>query len=214
MSRSISTLCCPLMLDSTSVRLSYRSNRALFPAWATTSAVSTWETREKQGGNEDFTTSPPPVDPWSVSIHGPDTVFPERLSKFTCVTSCTINVDCTVKWRFRDGFPIGSFLSVHENELSWTPSIPGTFQNFTCIAENVAAGRSAEATKEVQVQGTNVHSSICYSSLTSQDVVFLNQAGDTFVMSPAGILVSGSEALQLRGLSAVTLLLLLLLLSH
>ncbi|KAM7421163.1 hypothetical protein PAMA_015360 [Pampus argenteus] len=91
-------------------------------------------------------------DPWNVSISGPDTVFPGRLSKFTCLTSCTLNVDCTVKWQFRGGFPVGLYFSVHQNELSWTPSIPGTFQNFTCIAENPAAGRSAEATKMVEVK--------------------------------------------------------------
>ncbi|KAM6994849.1 uncharacterized protein LKV04_007166 isoform 1-T1 [Tautogolabrus adspersus] len=92
-------------------------------------------------------------DPWNVSISGPDAVFPGRQSKFICLTSCTINVDCTVKWQFRDGFPIGQYLSVHENELKWTPSIPGTFQNFTCVAENAAVGRSAEATKTVEVKG-------------------------------------------------------------
>ncbi len=52
------------------------------------------------------------------------------------------------------GFPIGTYFSVHENELEWTPSVPGTLQNFTCVAENVAAGRSAEATKMVEVKGT------------------------------------------------------------
>ncbi|XP_073342139.1 uncharacterized protein [Pagrus major] len=93
-------------------------------------------------------------DPWNVSISGPDTVFPGRLSKFTCLTSCTLYVDCTVRWPFRTGFPIGTYLSVHENELKWTPSIPGTFQNFTCVAENAAGGRSAEATKMVEVKGT------------------------------------------------------------
>ncbi|KAF1388151.1 hypothetical protein PFLUV_G00087240 [Perca fluviatilis] len=92
-------------------------------------------------------------DPWNVSIDGPDTVFPGRLSKFTCLTSCTLNVDCTVRWQFRQGFPIGSYFSVYENELKWTPSIPGTFQNLTCVAENAAVGRSAEATKMVEVRG-------------------------------------------------------------
>ncbi|KAG8009939.1 Hemicentin-1 [Nibea albiflora] len=92
-------------------------------------------------------------DRWNVSIIGPDAVFPGRLSEFTCLTSCTLNVDCTVKWQFRWGFPTGSYLSIHANELRWTPSIPGTFQNFTCVAENAAAGRSAEATKMVEVKG-------------------------------------------------------------
>ncbi|KAM7383227.1 hypothetical protein PAMP_002898 [Pampus punctatissimus] len=102
-------------------------------------------------------------DPWNVSISGPDTVFPGRLSKFTCLTSCTLNVDCIVKWQFRGGFPIGLYFSVHENELRWTPSIPGTFQNFTCIAENPAAGRSAEATKMVEVKD-HVCSETIYAS--------------------------------------------------
>ncbi|XP_074539158.1 uncharacterized protein LOC141800491 isoform X1 [Halichoeres trimaculatus] len=92
-------------------------------------------------------------DPWNVSISGPDTVSPGRLSKFTCLTSCTINVDCTVKWPFRGGFPLGSYLSINGNELKWIPSTSGTFQNFTCVAENEAAGRSAEATKMVEVTG-------------------------------------------------------------
>ncbi|XP_034554369.1 carcinoembryonic antigen-related cell adhesion molecule 20-like [Notolabrus celidotus] len=98
-------------------------------------------------------------DPWNISISGPDTVFPGRLSKFTCLTSCTINVDCTVKWQFRGGFPLGTYLSMNGNELSWTPSIPGTFQNITCVAENAAAGRSAEATKMVEVTGVPVSGS-------------------------------------------------------
>ncbi|XP_074509284.1 uncharacterized protein LOC141778753 [Sebastes fasciatus] len=98
-------------------------------------------------------------DPWNVSISGPDIVFPGRLSKFTCLTSCTLNVDCTVRWPFRQGFPIGSFFSVNGNELRWTPSIPGTFQIFTCVAENIAAGRSAEATKMVEVKGIPVSGS-------------------------------------------------------
>ncbi|XP_037309144.2 hemicentin-2-like [Pungitius pungitius] len=92
-------------------------------------------------------------DPWNVSIGGPGAVFPGRLSKFTCLTSCALNVDCTVRWQFREGFPIGSFFSVHKNELRWTPSIPGTSQSFTCVAENAAAGRSSEATESVQVLG-------------------------------------------------------------
>ncbi|KAM4581197.1 uncharacterized protein PAE49_005805 [Odontesthes bonariensis] len=91
--------------------------------------------------------------PWNVSISGPDAVFPGNLSQFTCLTSCTLNVECTVRWEFRGGFPIGTFFSVNANKLRWTPSIPGTFQNFTCIAENKAAGRSAEATIKVEVKG-------------------------------------------------------------
>ncbi|XP_047217829.1 carcinoembryonic antigen-related cell adhesion molecule 20-like [Girardinichthys multiradiatus] len=107
-------------------------------------------------------------DPWNVTISGPDVVFPGRLSQFTCLSSCTLNVECTIRWQFRGGFPIGTYLSVNANHLKWIPSNPGTFQNFTCIAENNAAGRSAEDTKTVEV---------------------------------TGIPVSGSEALQLSGLS-------------
>ncbi|XP_061771061.1 uncharacterized protein LOC133561650 [Nerophis ophidion] len=92
-------------------------------------------------------------DPWNVSISGPDSALPDRLSAFTCSTSCTLNVDCTVRWSFKGGFPLGSYLSVYQNELSWIPSVPGTFQNFTCVVENPAAGRSAEATKMVEVKG-------------------------------------------------------------
>ncbi|XP_039886147.1 carcinoembryonic antigen-related cell adhesion molecule 20-like [Simochromis diagramma] len=91
-------------------------------------------------------------DQWNVSISGPDTVFPGQLSEFTCLTSCTLNVECTVRWEFRGGFPVGTYFSVHKNEVRWTPSLPGTFRNFTCIAENKAAGRSAEATKMVEVK--------------------------------------------------------------
>lgn len=60
-----------------------------------------------------------------------------------------------MKWPFRGGFPLGSYLSISGNELRWTPSTSGTFQNFTCVAENQAAGRSAEATKVVKVTGTD-----------------------------------------------------------
>ncbi|XP_040900220.1 carcinoembryonic antigen-related cell adhesion molecule 20-like [Toxotes jaculatrix] len=98
-------------------------------------------------------------DPWNVSISGPDVVFPGRQSQFTCLTSCTLNVQCTVKWQFKGGFPIGTYFSVHNNELKWTPSIPGTFQNFTCVAENAAAGLSASATKMVEVKGIPVSGS-------------------------------------------------------
>ncbi|XP_038140140.1 carcinoembryonic antigen-related cell adhesion molecule 20-like [Cyprinodon tularosa] len=98
-------------------------------------------------------------DPWNVTISGPDVVFPGRLSHFSCLTSCTLNIECTVRWDFRGGFPIGSFLSVNANHLKWIPSYPGTFQNFTCIAENKAAGRSAEDTKRVEVKGIPVSGS-------------------------------------------------------
>lgn len=96
------------------------------------------------------------VDPWNVSIRGPNVTYPGRLSVFTCVVSCNLNTDCTVRWEFRGGFPLGTHLSIHETELKWTSSKPGTFQNLTCVAENVAAGRSAEATKVVEVKGPGV----------------------------------------------------------
>ena len=153
--------CCPLMLDSTSVRpLCLHSSRRECSAWDIFSTVSIHEVehswRNKGRRVHIYRTfSSFLVDPWNVSISGPDAVFPGRLSKFTCLTSCTLNVDCTVRWQFRAGFPIGTYLSVHENELKWTPSIPGTFQNFTCVAENAAAGQSAEATKTVEVKGTD-----------------------------------------------------------
>ncbi|RVE62822.1 hypothetical protein OJAV_G00161810 [Oryzias javanicus] len=98
-------------------------------------------------------------DQWNVSISGPDSVFPGRLSEFTCLTSCTQNIECTVRWQFRGGFPIGTFFSANGNRIRWTPSIPGTFQNFNCVAENKAAGRSAEATKLVEVKGAPVSGS-------------------------------------------------------
>ncbi|KAM9309304.1 uncharacterized protein KZ484_025395 [Pholidichthys leucotaenia] len=98
--------------------------------------------------------------PWNVSISGPDVVCPDKISLFTCLTSCTLNVDCEVRWEFRWSFPLGPFLSIHQNELRWKPSVLGTFQNFTCVAENLAAGRSAEATKMVEVKGTLVSGSV------------------------------------------------------
>ncbi|XP_036071590.1 carcinoembryonic antigen-related cell adhesion molecule 20 [Oryzias melastigma] len=98
-------------------------------------------------------------DLWNVSIRGPDSVFPGRLSEFTCLTSCTQNVECTVRWQFGGSFPIGTFFSVNGNRIRWTPSIPGAFQNFNCVAENKAAGRSAEATKLVEVKGVPVSGS-------------------------------------------------------
>lgn len=70
------------------------------------------------------------------------------------MVSCNINIDCTVKWQFRGGFPQGSYVSFDETELKLTASRSGTSQNFTCVAENPAAGRSAEATKVVEVKGT------------------------------------------------------------
>ncbi|XP_030014634.1 uncharacterized protein LOC115436060 [Sphaeramia orbicularis] len=91
-------------------------------------------------------------DPWSITIMGPDVISTDKTAKFTCLTSCTINVDCIVRWQFRSGFPMGTFISVRANEITWIPSRP-CFQNFTCVAENVAAGRFVMATKMVQVEG-------------------------------------------------------------
>lgn len=151
---------CLLILDSTCVRcMSLRLNRQECSAWDISSAVSYHKVKNSlmnwwQYYAHMWTFSFFVVAAWNVSISGPDTVSPGRLCKFTCLTSCTLNVDCTVRWQFRQGFPIGSYFSVHENELRWTPSIPGTSQNFTCVAENAAVGRSAEATKLVEVIGT------------------------------------------------------------
>ncbi|XP_077431629.1 uncharacterized protein LOC144057674 [Vanacampus margaritifer] len=97
---------------------------------------------------------------WNVSISGPDDVFAGRLSTFTCLMTCTLNVDCTVRWPFEDGFPLGSYVSVHENQFSWIPYVAGTFQNLTCVVENVAAGRSAKATKMVEVKGVALSGSL------------------------------------------------------
>ncbi|XP_061677154.1 carcinoembryonic antigen-related cell adhesion molecule 20-like [Syngnathoides biaculeatus] len=105
--------------------------------------------------------------PWNVSITGPDAVFPGRLSTFTCLMSCTLNVDCTVKWPFEGGFPLGSYVSVHENELLWIPSVPGTFQNLTCVVENAAAGLSVKATKMVAVRGIPLSGSLQLTGLST-----------------------------------------------
>ncbi|XP_061573160.1 carcinoembryonic antigen-related cell adhesion molecule 20-like [Cololabis saira] len=112
-------------------------------------------------------------DPWKVNISGPDAVFPGRLSQFTCLTSCTLNTECTVRWEFRGGFPMGTFLSAHVNHLRWTPSTPGTFQNFTCIAENPAAGRSAEATKMVEVKGDSLSGSAAERPSGLDSLIFI-----------------------------------------
>ncbi|KAF7227047.1 uncharacterized protein [Nothobranchius furzeri] len=89
--------------------------------------------------------------PWNVSISGPDVIYTGELSEFFCLTSCTLNVECTIKWQFRGGFPVGHSFSINGNHIKWVPSLPGTFQNFTCIAENKASGQSAEHTKMVAV---------------------------------------------------------------
>lgn len=109
--------------------------------------------------------------PWNVSISGPDEAFAGRLSTFTCLMTCTLNVDCTVRWPFEGGFPLGSYISVHEDQLLWIPTVPGTFQNLTCLVENVAAGRSAKATKMVAVKGNSCSSVVVnYRDMTSDFV--------------------------------------------
>lgn len=91
-------------------------------------------------------------DPWNITIIGPDVIVAGKTAKFTCLTSCTINVDCTVRWQFRGSGAMGTFISVRSNEITWIPSSP-CFQNLTCVAENVTAGRFAMAIKTVQVEG-------------------------------------------------------------
>lgn len=91
-------------------------------------------------------------EPWVVTISGPDTVEIGRRHTFTCKVNCTISVDCSISWQFKGGFPSGSFLSIRKNILVWAPSTPGTFQNFTCVAQNDAAGLTAEETKTVEVK--------------------------------------------------------------
>ncbi|XP_061530310.1 carcinoembryonic antigen-related cell adhesion molecule 20-like [Phycodurus eques] len=105
--------------------------------------------------------------PWNVSISGPDVVLPGRLSMFTCLMTCTLDVDCTVRWPFEGGFPLGSYISVHRNKLSWIPAVPGTFQNLTCVVENVAAGCSAKATKMVEVKGIPLSGSLQLTGLST-----------------------------------------------
>ncbi|XP_049587732.1 uncharacterized protein [Syngnathus scovelli] len=104
---------------------------------------------------------------WNVSISGPDKVFAGQMCLFTCLMKCTLNVDCTVRWPFEGGFPLGSYFSVHENQLWWIPTVPGTFQNFTCLVENVAAGRSAKAIKMVEVKGIPLSGSIQLTGLST-----------------------------------------------
>ncbi|KAF3692119.1 hypothetical protein EXN66_Car007795 [Channa argus] len=89
------------------------------------------------------------VDPWNITISGPDTVITGTLSQFTCLTSCILNDECSIDWEFSGGLPSGS-LSAFANVINWTPSIPNVIQNFTCIAQN-ATGCSAQTTKMVKV---------------------------------------------------------------
>ncbi|CAB1333934.1 unnamed protein product, partial [Coregonus sp. 'balchen'] len=90
-------------------------------------------------------------DHWSVSISGPDTVLPGREYTFTCQVNCTIDLDCSIRWPLKGGILTSTYLSMNRNILKWIPSVPGTVQNFTCVVENTAAGRSAEASKTVKV---------------------------------------------------------------
>nr|XP_046171233.1 carcinoembryonic antigen-related cell adhesion molecule 20-like [Oncorhynchus gorbuscha] len=98
-------------------------------------------------------------DHWSVSISGPDTVFPGREYTFTCQVNCTVDLDCSIRWPLRGGILTSAYFSVRKNILKWIPSVPGTVQNFTCVVENTAAGRSAEASKTVKVTGPTVSGS-------------------------------------------------------
>lgn len=95
-------------------------------------------------------------DPWLVNISGPDRVDSGSQRTFTCLTTCTVDVDCTISWNLNGVFSNSLYLSVNRNVLTWTPSKPGTFQNFTCMAKNDAAGRFAEATKRVEVVGGSI----------------------------------------------------------
>ncbi|XP_046896418.1 uncharacterized protein LOC124480826 [Hypomesus transpacificus] len=98
-------------------------------------------------------------EPWAVSIGGPDTVQPDSQTTFICLVNCTISVDCSIAWRFRGGFPSGS-LSIRGRFFKWTPFTPRTFQNLTCVVENEAAGRSAEAFKTVEVLDMPVYPTV------------------------------------------------------
>ncbi|KAM9405510.1 hemicentin-1-like isoform 1-T1 [Salvelinus alpinus] len=98
-------------------------------------------------------------DHWSVSISGPDTVFPGREYTFTCQVNCTVDLDCSIRWPLRGGILTSAYFSVRKNILKWIPSVPGTVQIFTCVVENTAAGRSAEASKTVKVTGPTVSGS-------------------------------------------------------
>ena len=97
------------------------------------------------------------VEPWAVSISGPDTVQPDSKTTFICLVNCTISVDCFIAWQFKGGtFPSG-FLSIRGRTFKWTPFSPRMFQNLTCVVESVVkngtARRSAEAFKTVEVLG-------------------------------------------------------------
>ncbi|XP_035286439.1 uncharacterized protein LOC118233960 [Anguilla anguilla] len=84
----------------------------------------------------------------SVNISGPDTVEVGTENTFVCEPNCEI--DCSIVWTFRKGFPSGSFTQ-RKTVIKWTPDTPDTTQVFTCVVENTSAGKSAEATKVVRV---------------------------------------------------------------
>ncbi|KAG7262339.1 LOW QUALITY PROTEIN: hypothetical protein CRUP_019895, partial [Coryphaenoides rupestris] len=89
--------------------------------------------------------------PWNVTLNCPDVVVRWVPSTFSCLASCTLDVDCTIQ--FKGGFPAGTHSSTYENVLEWTPSsVSGSFQNLTCVVENTAARRSVQATKMVEVK--------------------------------------------------------------
>lgn len=83
------------------------------------------------------------------------TVLPGREYTFTCQVNCTVDLDCSIRWPLRGSILTSAYFSVRKNILKWIPSVPGTVQVFTCVVENTAAGRSAEASKTVKVTGSH-----------------------------------------------------------
>ncbi|KAJ8005226.1 hypothetical protein DPEC_G00144440 [Dallia pectoralis] len=98
-------------------------------------------------------------DHWSVSISGPDTVFPGTQYTFTCKTNCNINVDCSIRWPLRGTILTSTYFSVSRNIVKWIPIVPGMVQNLTCVVENTAFGRFAEVTKAVKIKGSTTSGS-------------------------------------------------------
>ncbi|XP_029928973.1 uncharacterized protein LOC115374264 isoform X2 [Myripristis murdjan] len=96
------------------------------------------------------------IDPWHISISGPDNVAEGKETTFTCLTNCPIS-DCTVSWQFRSGSPSGHY-STNGNVLRWTPSTPGKSHNLTCVAKNKANGHTAEANKKVYITESHSYS--------------------------------------------------------
>ncbi|KAL2084222.1 hypothetical protein ACEWY4_019740 [Coilia grayii] len=85
----------------------------------------------------------------TVTIEGPDTVVAGVEHNFTCVPNCSL--ECSISWRFKQ-FPQGSF-KASGTLVRWTPARPGLVQDFTCVAENKLAQRTAQYTKRVLVSG-------------------------------------------------------------